>query len=646
MDKNTLLKYKKLVEYVLDNDKLPTDIDFSLEESSDLFRVTRDFYNLICYDTCRMFHDKRILKDAFLKGEFLVDKIMIDSNKYQQLKSKDYNIKNLKQGETIYVVDNNATEDLGVICKKKYSYISNCILVKFVVGNLKDIDKEVFHNATLNQIENLNGIETSYNSDGNLVIPMENDKKAIAVQVGDNVEVHFHDENKNPFKKHNFRIYGKTKEITNYEETDFVQLYKNMRLAKAHHNIYGYGEYESYAGKLFMYKGGAVLISNIMQESLYSLVKGPYHGYSNQLKFIFIPRNPAIRFGSNQESLIEQKLNACKIVTLNSDVNMDIYEIKEFMHDILDAYSNQPYIKTRIEEYVKKELSNRGYDNLSVYSENIKNIDILKARLLNKEFCNIAQNEKDLISEQNYIIRQIVEDIYGYSMIDENAVSPSGKFSAIDINMKDFYEYLNLDCDYIYQIANKEHVKKAKELSFAKNERYVCMCMFLAYNALVRNNFLDKINEYELSASKYYIDTDSVRGGLKNKLMSTKMDMFEIKTTAKKEVTKPTDLGSRMAVLRAIRNSVTHNNLKIKYTRTGKIQDATFVFPFTKTTEEIRVSTKDFLNFIINPMFLDYNDDGMQQITAKNEQELAAKIISLCNNNSNLDTNDDDFSSN
>ena len=643
MEKCTLLKYKKLVEYVLDNDKLPTDIDFTLQESSDIFRVTRDFYNLVCYDACRMFHDKRILKDAFLKGEFLVDKIMVDSNRYQQLKNRDQAVKNLKEGETIYVVDNNATEDLGVKCQTKYSYVSNCILVKFVVGNLKDIDKKVFHNVKLSQLENLNNSVTHYDENGNLRIPMEGGKEAVAVQVGSDVEVNFHDENKNPCKKHNFRLYGKTKEITHYDETDFVQLYKNMRLAKAHHNMYEYGEYESYAGKLFLYNNGAVLMSNIMQDSLYSLVKGPYHGYANQLRFIYVPRNPAIRYGNNQELLLDQKLNSCKIVTIDSTSNMDIYETKVFMHDILDAYANQTNMKISLEGYVSKELESKGYADFKITTDNIPNTDILKSRLLNKEFCNMSQNEKELIANQNYVMRQIVEDIYGYSMVNEAAVSKSGKFSAIDINMKDFYEYLNLDCDYIYQIAKKETGKKARELAFAKNERYVCMCMFLAYNALVRNNFLDKINEYELSATKYYVDNDAVRGGLKSKLMSTKMDMFEIRTTSKKEGTKPIDLGSRMAVLRAIRNSVAHNNLKIKYTKTGKIQDATFVFPFAKTTEEVRVSTKDFLEFISNPLFLEYNEDHEQQIVANDDYELTKKIIELCNKTNN---SDDDFSSN
>ena len=594
--------------------------NFTEEELMEFQQQVVNFYNLVSYENSYILKNEKILRDAFLNGRFIFDKLMVGTNIYRESENNDRNIKKMQVGETLEKDVPSNDEFTSIKQTIIYEKTPNS-LNKYVKVEPYDGGYRVFKNMNFDSIKKSLEDVKEISEDKFSII--QDGQEVIIERCKNGVNFVISEQDQNPFFERHFRFFVKGREIKDFSQTNFSKLFYEMRTAEAHHSIYNYCNGAAFGGKVFDMGTKVALLSNRWHEKLSKMIAGPFKGTGRNLKLAYIPRGA--KSVKNIDSL-EQKLKSCKIVEIDFSKDVDLFEARQYARNFLDIVAVNNVNDVR--KYLTEKLSS-VYNSFNVSVRNFENIDLLKARLDNNAYYNVKAKDSECISSQNHILRAIVEDIYNFDIVSRDIISDAGKVKPIKIDMQDFSDYLFGDMHNM-QISMGYMNERTRDFGYAYSEKFISTCMFVAYSNLIRNQYLDNINELNLSSVKGFVDSGE-RGEQKRDLQAIDMSMFTIKKiTGKKEKFEPKTLNDRITVMRSIRNSISHNGLLIQYAKNGNIHESRFVFTLAKHPElQIKVKCDDFLKFVSDPIFSNYRAEEIKSINANTNVELEAEIQKL-----------------
>lgn len=623
--------YLQIMQAVVSGKKVPKIQGFTQQDVFDIQQLMLDFNNLVRYEDNDSLHDSQLAYDAIVNDLFFTESLVEDSTRYYELISSNNAVRKLLPGQSYSEKDFqrssvSSTEIRNVYVKeqgeiKKYIQLAPYYRVQSVVYPI----------SRLNDVLAMKG---AYKQ-GNMVFvphPVEDEEMTCIIE-GDKLILLGYDVRKNPFEKGHFRAFNNKGEITNIEDLNHTEILRKIRNSEAHHSVYTYQNGRGYGAKVVKISNKkAVLFSNRWHEAVIRMSSSTFHGKDDKYVYLFVPHSTkSIR---TDQACID-KIDSIRVVEMFTQKQYDADYAQAILSKIVSNYEILESTKLTLEEYLAKHLTKHIPDATFKVTKP-QNTQILKSRLVgDSKFYNIFPKEKENGFAQESFIQMLVNQFYGYDLISKFSVSLSGKIMPIKVNLQDYASLLNVDLCHVH---NQIDVKnKVFNYPQAHTEKQIALAALCAYKHLIRNGFVDDANDIRFKTVGF-VD-EPAKQQLRNELYLLDMKMFEIYNPNKgrKEVINPTTLNQKISVLRAIRNAISHNCLSVQFNRLCDINDSKFVFELSEDNNmQARVNVKQFMEFINNPLFANYNGNQNTIINAKNEDELKKFIIQLCNSQPTL----------
>ncbi len=615
-----ILRYTQMVQKLINDEKIKK-IDFTKNEALNIVQTLGGLVNTVNFYDTEIFKNKKYLSLAINDNIFYHGECYINSEEYTSIVKNNPKLSDIKNLKTIKIEDVTATRFYGLKCYKVYKLNEkpNTLMQFRQIESMQNYRGEILYNTTLDML--LKAYGDAYTKDGNVYIPMNDGTFGLAKQEGKNVNILPYDDAENPFNNKLFRLFDKDGEITDFSKINTVNLIKQLRVAEAHKQVYYYKSGEMYGARAFMLDSTnmVALVSNVWYDNLYQFSNNTWQGDTNDISVLYVPRLPK---PIKQESDLDNKLSKIKIINVNFySPEQKILEQK-IIEAILKNYSHMGLTNISVVDYLKENLKPFVKGKLTVTENSNINTDLLKAKLVNnKGFYNMAANDKENEKKQNAWIKYLIEEMYGFDLIKPDIIAQNGKVNTLKIDLKSLYAIWHTELSSVQELAGLD--AKATKIRYTTAERYISLCAFCIYHNLIHNGFMDAIND-RTSNIKGYVPVKSV-DDLQKGLMIIDMSAFKIKT--KKEEFSPKFINQRLAVLRAVRNSVAHNNFLVKYSKNGKIEDSNFIFTLENSADTIVINSQKFLEFINNPLFVEFGDGFNQTLTATNVKELEQTMV-------------------
>lgn len=331
-------------------------------------------------------------------------------------------------------------------------------------------------------------------------------------------------------------------------------------------------------------------------------------------EYLFLARPPIKEFEDRQKWLDACKI--CKVSIENTDID------RSYANEIMSDISKQLGEGTL-------EIKNQADLQKSLPQEFEKAVvqvfDIANKDALNRIFIENADKDytfKKLYNDMGFY----VEGFYDTALfLDSKMIRSQGDTKAIRIKNIGTQFLTNIICESVgkssytflykddqtdnYSQCNMEPSNYSRELAFVS-------CWFVAYLNLVQNHFGNDVKNF----SKKTRD-------ILNELDMTKFSIFyRNKNMPAHSVV---DLKEKCTVITVIRNAICHFQLSVELDKNGSTERSMLCFYFSENREEviIKISVKNFIDFITNNSFSNYSE--IDSINVHNFQELLGEIKKL-----------------
>lgn len=371
-----------------------------------------------------------------------------------------------------------------------------------------------------------------------------------------------------------------------------------------------HNDFCDFDGMFFIIDQRAVIVPFAMYNSLADICKLNFDETENVFSYIYAPKlSKAI---NNSQACIDY-LNNCKKINIQNNKGLNKQKIDLAIVHYLKQFEKNNLPSDSIGEYLKENINN-VFPNTKVFIHDLANIELFSAKLSSNPFFLKEKNPKN----QVYCIIFLLEKFYNFSITNTSALLSNNKSNYITFSNK----YLLLIIDKIFNLINLAIEKKHYENKFAllKDEIYIALCAILIYTNLIRNNFASdlKVDETDLNR----ID----RIDLEKKLTKDLFKNFTLVNDSIKGNRKnstPENINEFKHVIALVRNSIAHANLKIKFTKTYNHEDIFLIFDDAlRSNMHYKISCKDFLTFITNPLFFNYKELKDEKLNLNSYDEL------------------------
>lgn len=338
---------------------------------------------------------------------------------------------------------------------------------------------------------------------------------------------------------------------------------------------------------------------------------------TNQLatrEYLFLARPPIKNYDNKQKWLGDCKL--CKVSIENTDIDRSY--ANEIMTDITSQLKDGT-LEIKNQEALQKSLP-QEFEKAFVQVFDIENKDALSKIFI--ENMNKDYTFKKLYNDMGFY----VEGFYDPALfLDSKMIRGLGDTKAIRIKNSGTQFLTNMIRENVgkssytfsykddqtdnYSQCNMEPSSYSRELAFVS-------CWFVAYLNLVQNHFGDDVKNFSKKARDILSELDMTKFSIfyRNKNMSAHSVV---------------DFKEKCTVITVIRNAICHFQLSVELDRSGSTEKSMLCFYFSENREEvvIKISVKNFIEFITNSAFSNYSE--IDSINVHNFQELLGEIKNL-----------------
>lgn len=625
LNEHFILRLTKMVKRMIDGEKFrKANLLFTKQEGLNFVQSNAGFLNTVGVEgNSVLLSDNDFLKAAFYRNKFFQDEYILNSPEYSRLVSNNKKLKELANGKRLELVNSELERRYTDGSCTVYEQFDDKVKVYNKIEPVKTSKPQIFRNANLLQLkqELVEEFHFYFEADGNKLKAYQDTEPIGYLEQIDN-DVYFYSPNAiyNPFEEKLIRLFDANGEITNLNGLNLPKIMRAIRDTEAHKHMQQYYKSgRSYGARVCKLKrlNMTALVSNFWYSNIMDLANNQWKDGITELDVLYVPRGTR---SVKNESDLDEKLAGIKLLNIKFRNEISNVAIKTEIDNICLRYSNMQVTNIKLADYIKKELS--GYAKVEQITEKPVNTRLLKAKLLgDKGFYTIVGSEKENKKLQTDWIKYMVEDIYGLDFVNDNIINAAEKVSPVKVDLVGLrYIMDNL-------VANAQLLAgmdtEPSKMNYANDERFIALSAFCIYHNLIHNAFLDSV-EGKSTLFRGYVAT-GLAGELQSQLMALDMSAFRIKN---KTEDAPKTFNQRLSVLRSMRNAVAHNNFYIKYAKNGNIDELSFVFEFEnfKATTVV-VNTQKFLEFINNPLFVNFGDGFENESKANSAKELVDGII-------------------
>ena len=89
-----------------------------------------------------------------------------------------------------------------------------------------------------------------------------------------------------------------------------------------------------------------------------------------------------------------------------------------------------------------------------------------------------------------------------------------------------------------------------------------------------------------------------------------------------------TTIKAMKSVISIVRNKIAHFDVRVRFSKSGRPEDNFLIFNYEQSPNlYYKISCKDFIEFIMNPLFLNYKDIKGNNIIVDTYDELIENVI-------------------
>lgn len=417
-----------------------------------------------------------------------------------------------------------------------------------------------------------------------------------------------------------FVFINKNGEILDNSSVSPSLIMKKIRHNIAHSkNMYSFKINErtaqvSFYAYAFILDDRAIIVPYFLYESLSHINMTNFDVDSNTYNYLKVAN---LEKQLNSEEEILNYLKKCKNISLSN--------VKGINREKLDC--TLTHFINKYEEITEKELSLQDYLSQNI-KEIFKNVNVKVSELKNSEFVanKLARNPYFLKSieglEEKYQalnILVILKDFYDFDLNQNDSLSNSGKAKNFKINPKSVNRILPRI--YHFMAHNLFDIEEDNDLAMIREEVYFSLCIFLAFANFIWNKFND-----DLEKEMPFFES------LKSKLEASIFKGFSLIDEKNKSSKRITTSKEMQDVIDKIRNNVAHNNVKVKFSKSGNPEDNFLIFSFhNRDTSYYMISVKDFLTFITNPLFCSYSKNKQEIVSVNSFEEIIQEVVKKIN---------------
>ena len=397
----------------------------------------------------------------------------------------------------------------------------------------------------------------------------------------------------------------------------------------AHNNIFEYRikclpEYIGYVLILKNPKLALIMPQEIMKtimNSISILTKSPINNYS----VLFYEKDSQIATPDN----LDAYLKSCKLIQIYFSTPQIKDKVVELVNEqVLNKYSllkKEEREKIKLNKFVASQLSQYNCNVNDVQIKDITFIDEVKKLLVSK----MSDNKKYTLSECGEAFSLILH-FYGQNIIDKSKIYGRHKHKEYiynpQVNNVAFCLRKMASCVPNSNNAKNgiDNLKILSEENFMYRDFFVVTALsFLTYLKLIENKLCDSLNYNIKNNKQEHID-------LLQEISKKYSYIFHFSYFGK-DMQSPSNLQDIVKILKAIRNSIAHNNFAINYGKNGKIIDSTLYFINKYEKVKVVCKMRDFLEFLTSDTLSQYKSN-QKVFEASDFENLKTQIITFFQN--------------
>ena len=437
-------------------------------------------------------------------------------------------------------------------------------------------------------------------------------------------------------KQAKFLVLNKSCEEVNYDEVNLQEILYGIRNCIAHNkDRYRYNINndltDNLSGKLFILDKHIVIFPYCINPIIARIISTNEVTCYNK-SFMYCP---TLKHGLNPTQtetifdVVTKYLQSCRKITLSSIGDINFAKIEAAINHCLTEYKKKYNSAENLHEFLTNKLEKIFQRNIEISIQELASTEVLANKLIANPYF-LKWNTSKYGGTQDSFIRYLVEDFYMFNIIDGKAVKQNGKFNTTEIDINGISTVIYNVHNTVFDISNNQ---KDDTLIFDryKDEIYISTCIFLAYMNLIHNGFnedLDKIKSKLNLNERYELQTK-----LKPSIFSDFTKVNTNKHGNNKNIP-ITEFNDMINVISSIRNQISHFNVKVKFNKSGNYEEYVLIFEDYDTSKpsniHYKITIKDFLKFITNPIFSEYKTSTLPEITANTWEELIDKIKEKC----------------
>lgn len=364
----------------------------------------------------------------------------------------------------------------------------------------------------------------------------------------------------------------------------------------------------------FILDDRAIIVPYFLYESLSHINMTNFDVDSNTYNYLEVAN---LESKLNNEEEILNYLKRCKKISLSNVKGINREKLDCTLTNFLNKYDDLKEKEQTLQEYLSLNIK-EVFNGVTVKVSELKNIEFVANKLArNPYFLKSIEGLEGKYQTLNILV--ILKDFYDFDLNKEDSLSKSGKAKNFRINPRAISKILQRIYNFIAY--NSVNLSEDNDLSMIREEVYFSLCIFLAFASFIWNKFND-----DLETEMPFFES------LKSKLDPNIFKGFSLIDQNNKSSKKIITSKEMQDVIDKIRNNVAHNNVKVKFSKSGNPEDNFLIFSFhNKDNLYYMITVKDFLVFITNPLFCTYNKNRQEIISVNNYDELIKEVVNKLN---------------